>query len=316
MAPERAHRPHAFEEDPPAKRHLRCPFCPGHEADTPPEIFSLRDSGAPNTPGWRLRVVPNKFPAVAPEALPISAAERPYRRRGGFGAHEVIIEDADHSAILSALPVERIAELLEVVRRRFLALAENSRIRYVCFFKNHGRAAGATLEHTHSQLVALPLAPKLVAEEITGARRHYRRTGRCFFCALAGPALDGSRLIHEIAGAVSLAPYAARAPYEAWIVPRRHRSHFESAPAAELEAVAAALRATLRRLDGVLHRPAYNLVLHTAPLRGDALPHYHWHFELIPRLSKLAGFEWGTGLYMNPIPPEEAARRLRDAAVE
>lgn len=316
MAPERAHRPHAFEEDPPAKRHLRCPFCPGHEAETPPEIFSLRDAGAPNTPGWRLRVVPNKFPAVAPGAGPGHGAERSYRRRSGFGAHEVIIEDAAHSATLSDLPAGRIAELLEVVRLRFFALAADSRIRYVCFFKNHGRAAGATLEHTHSQLVALPLAPKLVAEEISGARRRYRRSGRCFFCDLAEPDRDGSRLILETAGAVSVAPYAARAPYEIWIVPRRHRSGFESAPAAELGAVAAALRETLRKLDSLLQRPAYNLVLHTAPLREDALPHYHWHLELIPRLSKLAGFEWGTGLYMNPIPPEEAARRLRDAVIE
>lgn len=316
MAPERAHRPHAFEEDPPAGRRRHCPFCPGSEAETPPEIFSLRDRGGPDTPGWRLRVVPNKFPAVVPDALPVSAAERSDRRRIGFGSHEVIIEDADHGATLSDLPAERIAELLEVVRRRFLALADNRRIRYVCFFKNHGKAAGATLEHTHSQLVALPLEPKLVAEEIAGARRRYRRTGRCYFCELAEPDLDASRLILATPGAVSLAPYAARAPYETWIVPRRHRSHFESARGAELEAIAAALRATLRMLEGALERPAYNLVLHTAPLRAAALPHYHWHFELIPRLSKLAGFEWGTGLYINPVPPEEAARRLRDAPIE
>jgi UDPglucose--hexose-1-phosphate uridylyltransferase len=316
VAPERAQRPHAFEEDPPVRSRRRCPFCPGHEDETPPEIFSLRDAGAPDTPGWRVRVVPNKFPALLPEAAPIAGARGAWGRQAGFGVHEVIIEDADHAATLGGLSAARIAELLAVIRRRFRALSADPRIRYVCYFKNHGRAAGATLEHTHSQLVGLPLVPKLVTEAIRAARRRYRPAGRCFFCTLVETEAAGARVVLESPGAVSLAPYAARAPYETWIVPRRHRSHFESAGAVELEAVAEALRTTLRKLDAVLGRPAYNLVLHTAPLREQALPHYHWRLELIPRLSKLAGFEWGTGFYMNPVPPEEAARRLRGAAIE
>lgn len=314
VAPERAHRPHAFERDPPPARRRPCPFCPGNEAETPPELFSLREHGAPDQPGWRVRIVPNKFPAVLPDAAPAAGREGFYGRRSGFGAHEVIIEDADHGATLGDLPVERLAELLEVIRRRFLERAADPRFRYVCFFKNHGRAAGATVEHTHSQLVALPLVPPLVAAELAGARRRYRREGRCVFCELAEREPAGPRLVLEVPGAVSLAPYAARAPYETWLVPRPHQSHFETAR--DFEPVAAALRATLRKLDRVLHRPAYNLVLHTAPLQAPALAHYHWHLELIPRLTKLAGFEWGAGLYMNPVPPEEAARRLRDAATD
>jgi UDPglucose--hexose-1-phosphate uridylyltransferase len=316
VAPERAGRPHAFEEDGPVRRAGPCPFCPGHEAETPAEILALRDHGAPNEPGWRLRIVPNKFPAVLPEAAPLDGREGLYRRRKGFGAHEVIIEDADHAATLSDLPAGRTAELFEVIRRRFLELAADPRIRYVVYFKNHGKAAGATLEHTHSQLLALPLVPNLVRGEMARARRHYRRTGRCILCELAERESRGARLIFASRGALSLAPYAARAPYETWIVPRRHQSHFEAASAADFEQLAVALRATLRKLDRALRRPAYNLVLHTAPLRQPALPHSHWRLELIPRLTRLAGFEWGAGLYMNPVPPEEAARRLRDAAVE
>ena len=295
-------------------RAERCPFCPGNEAETPPEIFSLRDGGQANEPGWRLRIVPNKFPALRLDGVAEPGAESCCFRVCAAGAHEVIIEGAEHTATWSDFSIPRLVEVLEAIRQRIADLQRDPRVQSVFFFKNHGEAAGATLEHPHSQLLALPLVPKLVAEEIAGARRRHGETGRCYFCELIeGELAGGGRLVAETGQAVALAPYAARAPYETWLLPKRHDSHFETVEPGEL---VPALRTTLRKLDRVLGYPAYNVVLHTAPVRETALGHYHWHFELIPRLTKLAGFEWGTGFYMNPVPPEEAARRLREAVVE
>lgn len=275
--------------------------------------MAIRDSGRANEPGWRLRIVPNKFPALLRDSQPAPQLENP-TRRAGTGAHEVVIETAEHDITWSELPIPRLVEVLEAIRNRMTALAGEAGVESVFFFKNHGEAAGATLEHPHSQLLALPMVPALVAAELEGAERHYASRGRCYFCELAErEAAGGERLVLDGGRVVALTPYAARAPYEVWILPKRHQAGLAFAAEGELQALAQAIRTLLRKLDQALGETAYNLFLHEAPARSGPLRHYHWHFELIPRLARLAGFEWGTNMFINPIAPEEAARRLRES---
>jgi len=190
------------------------------------------------------------------------------------------------------------------------------RLRYILVFKNHGEAAGASLEHTHSQLIALPVVPKRVQEEMDGARRYYDFKERCIFCDIVRQEMEsGPRVILESDHHLAVAPYAARFPFETWVVPKRHHSHFEAAEAPAIQNLAWVLRVLIRKIDKVLERPAYNLMLHTAPVQEGAMTHYHWHIELIPRLTRVAGFEWGAGFYINPTPPEVAASFLREAGL-
>jgi len=278
--------------------------------------MALRDSGRADEPGWRVRIVPNKFPALVRNPEPVLRPQGPSQREG-VGVHEVVVEAAEHDLTWSEFPIPKLVELLEAIRSRMAALARDRRVEYVFYFKNHGEAAGATLEHPHSQLLALPMVPALVAAELDGAHRYYASTGRCYYCELAEhEAACGGRLVLDGGPVVALAPYAARAPFEVWLLPKRHQARLEAAGEAEIEALARVLRAALRKLDRALGEPAYNLFLHEAPARSGALTHYHWHFELIPRLARLAGFEWGTNMFINPVAPEEAARRLREAAAD
>jgi UDPglucose--hexose-1-phosphate uridylyltransferase len=290
-----------------------CPFCPGHESLTPPEIMCYRQNGGPpNAPGWDVRVVPNKFPALQVEGTLDREGEGMFDRMNGIGAHEVIIETPDHDRTLATMSVPEIERLLFAYRDRIVDLKKDFRLKYILIFKNHGAAAGATLEHTHSQLIALPIVPDFVREEIDGARRHFAAKERCVFCDILHQDVgDGRRVIVENADIVALAPYAPRFAFETWLLPKRHGARFEEAPRHEYEGLARILKAMLQRIDRALESPAYNLILHTAPFSQDTSEIYHWHLELMPKLTKVAGFEWGTGFYINPTSPEEAARVLR-----
>jgi UDPglucose--hexose-1-phosphate uridylyltransferase len=290
-----------------------CPFCRGNEAQTPPEILSYRDNGKDH---WSLRVVPNKFPALRVEGLIDRAGEGLYDRMTGIGAHEVIIESAEHKVSLAELPEKRVEDLFWAFRDRIVDLKRDTRLRYILLFKNHGEAAGASLEHSHSQLIALPVVPIQVQEEIEGGRRYYSFRERCVFCDIARQeSADGSRMVLETDEVVVLAPYAPRFPFETWVLPRSHHSHFESAHPSLIQNLAWAVRSTIRKIEKVLEFPAYNFLIHTAPIQDGPLEHYHWHVEIIPRLTRMAGFEWGSGFYINPTPPEESAQFLRDAGV-
>lgn len=289
-----------------------CPFCPGHEAETPPEVYAERDPAAPaDSPGWSARVVPNMYPALGPAGAAAPPGGGLYERRDGVGAHEVIIESSEHGAELSQLPLEAVERMLRAGRERSRDLGRDPGFRYVQFFKNHGAAAGASLEHGHAQLVALPLVPTAIEEEMSGAARYGERTGRCVYCdMLAGERPEGRRLIRRDDEMAVLAPWAPRVPYETWIVPARHESAFDKTDDASLRALARALKETLARLRRLLDAPDYNFLVHTAPCRSPRLPHYHWHVEIVPRLQPIAGFEWGTGFTINTMPPEEAAANL------
>jgi UDPglucose--hexose-1-phosphate uridylyltransferase len=312
IATERARRPSQFQrrvEDPEGGL---CPFCPGQEDKTPREVYYSGRSPA----GWKVRVIPNRYPALMIEGELDRQAEGIYDRMNGVGAHEVVIETPEHAKSLGDLSDQEVTEVLFAFKARVVDLRNDLRFRYILLFKNHGTAAGATLEHSHSQLIALPVTPRQVVEEIEGARKHYDHRERCIFCDIVGQERkDRSRLIYENDEFVVFAPWAPRSPFETWILPKRHESNFEAEPKERLGLCAQALRTTLRRIGSALGRPAYNFMVHTNPLRDAPSPSYHWHIEVMPALTQVAGFEWGSGFHINPVPPEEAAEFLRKVAV-
>jgi UDPglucose--hexose-1-phosphate uridylyltransferase len=315
IATDRARRPSDWNgPSPPQTSRESCPFCPGNERFTPGEVMATRDAGAsPNGSGWTTRVVPNKFPALQIEGGLDRRGEGMYDRMNGIGAHEVVIESPDHSAELSELSLPEIERVLRAYRDRVLDLKNDLRFRYILVFKNHGEAAGASLAHGHTQLIATPIIPNVVAEELEGSLQHFRRKERCVFCDIVEQELrDGTRIVTQNEEFLSFEPFAPRLPFETWLLPRRHVSSFEETDPSAFPALALVLQETLRRLNRALNRPPYNFLIHSAPCAETRLPHYHWHMEIMPKLSRVAGFEWGTGFYINSTPPEEAAAYLRE----
>jgi UDPglucose--hexose-1-phosphate uridylyltransferase len=315
IATDRAKRPTDFSREQVVIQGGRfCPFCPGNEQKTPPEILAYRPpGGGPNESGWTLRVVPNKFPVLRVEGELNRQGHGLYDKMSGIGAHEVIIETPHHMMTLSTLQEKRIEDVLWAFRERILDLKKDRRLRYILVFKNHGEAAGASLEHTHSQLIALPVVPKRVQEELDGSKRYFDFKERCVYCDIVRQELETcTRVVMETDHFVTIEPFAPRFPFETWIIPKRHQSHFEESEAPMLANLAWVLRATLSKIDKVLEHPPYNLIIHTAPVQEGPIMYYHWHIEIIPKLTKIAGFEWGAGFYINPSPPEEATKFLRD----
>lgn len=318
IAADRVRRPSDFSREtvPAPQPNASCPLCPGNEARTPPEVLAYRSGTGPNQPGWQVRVVPNKYPVLEIHGDLNREGEGLYDKMEGIGAHEVIIESPDHTKSLSELSEKQIEDVLRAFRDRTFDLRRDIRLRYILLFKNHGAAAGATMDHSHSQLIALPVVPKVVIEEMEIGKHYYDFKERCVFCdVIRQERRDQVRVVSESERFQVLEPYAPRFPFETWIMPRHHASHFETIDQAQLEDLSWVLRATLRKLDKVLERPPYNFILHTAPVQEAAMSYYHWHIELMPRLTRLAGFEWGTGFYINPSPPEECAQFLREAGL-
>jgi UDPglucose--hexose-1-phosphate uridylyltransferase len=315
ISTDRAKRPADFSRENARPKGGRfCPFCPGNESKTPPEVLAFRPSGNANEAGWTLRVVPNKFPALRVEGDLNRQGEGLYDKMTGIGAHEVLIETPDHMATLSDVEEKRVEDLFWALRERILDLKKDIRLRYVLFFKNQGEAAGATLEHTHSQLIALPVVPKRVQEELDGAKKYFEYKERCVFCDIMRQEVDsGTRVVLQTDHFLVMSPYAPRFPFETWIIPKQHHSHIESVSHNAMQNLASVLGSTLRRIDKTLENPPYNFILHTAPLQESRMEHYHWHIEIIPKLTRVAGFEWGSGFYINPTPPEESAKFLREA---
>ena len=289
-----------------------CPFCEGNESETPPEIHADRPQGtAANTPGWRLRVVPNKFPALRIEGDLEKTGEGLYDKAAGLGAHEVFIEGSQHWTTITAVSSDVVRSMLFAYRARMRDLKKDRRLVYGLLFKNVGMRAGASLAHNHSQLIATPVVPVIVQQEIDGARRFLEYRGRCIYCdILRQERSDGKRLVLETREFAAVSAYASRFPFETWILPTRHISHFEDTSDAELEALTDVLLSVLTKLERTLGAPPYNWVIHGAPFNEGPLDHYHWHMEIMPRVTMTAGFEWGSGFYINPVLPEEATRYL------
>jgi UDPglucose--hexose-1-phosphate uridylyltransferase len=314
VASERSRRPSDYDSEAEDPHTTFCPFCEGNEDKTPPEIASVRTPGTPRDgPGWRVRVVPNKFPALAVEGELETRGVGMYDTMSGIGAHEVIIEGSDHVVSLTQLTDGAIAEILGIYQSRLLDLRQDRRLASGMLFKNVGRAAGASLQHSHSQLIVTPVVPKRVQEEMDGGARWMNHRGRCIYCDMVSQErADRSRLVMDTEDFVAFCPYASRFPFETWITPTQHASHFESLTDESRPVLARTLRRVLAKLETALENPPYNYVVHTSPMSSGPLEHYHWHIEIIPRLTRVAGFEWGTGFYINPVSPEQAAEYLRD----
>lgn len=316
ISTERGERPTDYPSAAPAEKPQRfCPFCPGNELSTPPEIMALREAGtAPNTPGWNLRIVPNKFPALQIEGKLRKKARGIYDIMNGIGAHEVFIETPEHGKTISTLDRKNIEDLIWCYRERIVDLEKDKRFKFILIFRNSGEAAGASLEHPHSQLIATPTIPKRIMEEIEGAEKYFQFKDRCVFCDMIDEEIDfRERVIVDNPDFVSFVPFAARFPYETWIIPKVHQTCFHMLSYEQLPALAHTLHESIGRLDAALNFPPYNFMIHTSPCNVDSDIFFHWHIEIIPRLTKVAGFEWGTGFYINPVPPEVSADQLRGA---
>lgn len=319
FAPERARRPHEWKRAAglsatPLPSGDGCPFCPGNERLTGPEVFALRHGSAPNSPGWQVRVIPNKFPALRIEADSQRLEEGPvFRYMEGCGAHEVIIDSPDHYRSLAEQPVEQIEALFRTLQIRFNDLMQDQRFQTIVIFKNHGEQAGVSLRHPHFQLIATPVVPQLLRLKHHVATDYFDQTGRCLYCVLFHEELAaGQRVIAENDHFGAIMPYASHVPFEVWILPKHHQSTFGWVNAARLRPLAELLKNVLWKLHVGLENPSFNLTLHTAP-RGDEHKEYFlWHLQILPRLTTPAGFELGSGMSINTVLPEEAATYLRE----
>jgi UDPglucose--hexose-1-phosphate uridylyltransferase len=322
FAPKRQRRPQDFGPAIMQGGHLD-PFSAGNERLTPREVYAVRDeTSKPNEPGWRVRVVPNRYPAMEIEGPLEGSPVGLYDHLSGIGAHEVVIETPDGDLALDELPVPAIADVLAAYRERINDLDRDSRFQHIYIFKNVGPSAGASMAHAHSQIVALPIIPPLIEGKLARARKHYELKQRSLFSDILHTERDdGSRLVAENDSFFLFCPYASRFPFELAIFPKRHHPDYASCAAPELHDLAEVLRFALQRVNEILDKPGYNLLLHTAPLRRPATERfastrydYCWHVEIVPRFNSLAGFEVGLGSYINTVFPEEAARYLRGEA--
>ncbi|MBZ5658295.1 MAG: galactose-1-phosphate uridylyltransferase [Acidobacteriia bacterium] len=297
-----------------------CPFCERNEAATPPEVFAIRNPGSsPNGPGWSVRVVPNSRPQLRIEGQLKRRAEALHDLMNGVGAHEIIAETSRHDRSLHELEIEEISNVIRAYRARILDLEGDQRVRYVLIFKNHGEGAGAhTISHSISQLVALPITPRAVKTKLKIARDYFALKERCVYCDVLQQELKGrKRLITENEDFVAFAPFASRFPFEMTVLPKFHSSAFSRIGATQIDNVSRILRDLLQKLDQSLGGPPYNLSLHDRPFlrrRGDYWntieEDFHWHIEILPQMFRITGFEWASGFFYNPVPPELAARSL------
>jgi UDPglucose--hexose-1-phosphate uridylyltransferase len=318
IATERAKRPHDFSR-PAAQISIPefkadCPFCPGNEGMTPPETMAYRHGGTANGPGWWVRAFPNKFSALVPEgSLTRKEAEGFFRTMDGVGQHEVIVESPRHNLCIPLMEDKQVEEVILAYRERYLILREDPRFKVIIIFKNHGSKAGTSLEHPHSQLVAAPIVPLSIRYRIEKAYTHYDDEGTCVYCDILREGLKvRTRLVLETDRFAAFHPFASRAPFETWIIPKRHNASFGSITMDEAKEFAYVLRKTLGKMYRGLNNPDYNYIIHTAPIKDEQEEYFHWHLQILPRLLTPAGFELGTGMFINTALPEETAAFIRD----
>ncbi|OIO74112.1 MAG: galactose-1-phosphate uridylyltransferase [Elusimicrobia bacterium CG1_02_37_114] len=314
ISSERGRIPSDFGKESEDEEGKICSFCPGNEHLTPSEVLAYRKFGTQkDKPGWWVRVVPNKYPVLKVEDSPERSGEGMYDKMNGVGAHEVIIETPEHKKELSELDDKNVEDIIWAYRDRIMDLKRDIRFEYILIFKNKGTAAGASLVHPHSQLIALPMVPIRVQQEIQGAKQYYDYKQRCVFCDIIREELENEqRIVIENDDFVALCPFASRFPFEIWILPKKHDSQFEDLQKHEAVMLTQILKSIISKINNTLGEPPYNYLMHTSPLKETHLSHYHWHLEVMPKLTKVAGFEWGTGFYINPTSPEEAAKYLRE----
>ncbi|MFA5089642.1 MAG: galactose-1-phosphate uridylyltransferase [Candidatus Omnitrophota bacterium] len=307
-------KPEDFEYEQYIQKGGNCPFCYGNESQTPPEIEAFRSHGtARNTPGWQVRVVPNKFPALQIEGELDRRGMGIYDMSNGIGAHEVLIETPYHAKDISDLLNQEVENYLRMCCRRGIDLVKDRRFKYIMVFRNYGSAAGASLEHPHTQIIALPMVPKNVAEEIKGAEDYFEYRERCIFCdMIRQETQEKERVILENKHFLSFCPFVSRFPFEIWIIPKKHSGYFCHTPDEAIPDLASILKETIAKVKKVFVNLSYNFIIHSSPINGDGdVEYYHWHIEFMPKLMRVAGFEWGTGFYIDPTSPELAAKYLK-----
>jgi len=315
IATERAKRPEDFKSTKEKKEipeySPNCPFCPGNEDKTPPTLFSIG-----NGKNWEVRVTLNKYAALSLDVEPYEKTDEFFRSRGGYGHHEVVIETPKHNLTTALLPESSISNIIKTYKERYLAILKDKRIHNIIIFKNHGETAGTSLEHPHSQIVGTPVVPHQIRNRLQEAMRHYDDHNECIFCRTIKEELKTKeRIIIETEFFVSFVPYAALTPFHLWIFPKRHNSTFGEIREDEISDLAKILRITLRKLYFGLNNPDYNYVIRSAPTDGRGLAYFHWYISIIPRLTKSAGFELGSGMFINVSLPEENAKFLREVNI-
>ncbi len=324
FSPERQIRPERYKcEELLPTRPEDNPFLEGHEAYTPAELYAIRPGGgAANGPGWQLRVVSNRYPALRVEGELEKEAVGFYDRMNGIGAHEVIVETPHPKLVLEKQNLAGVARVFESCRARILDLSRDQRLHYALVFKNHGAMAGATMPHPHTQLIAMPVTPTVLKEKLAAAREYYVEKDRSLFGdILQAERKTGDRVVFENDGFTVFCPFASRFPFETCIMPRQQAADFQSSKDEVLVQLAEAVQRVLKAYAAALNQPSYNLILHNAPFRRSRQPNawttidadFRWHVEILPRLTGVAGFEFGTGFFINPTLPEEAAGVLREA---
>ncbi|MEG4799441.1 galactose-1-phosphate uridylyltransferase [Microcoleus sp. ARI1-B5] len=324
IATERAKRPDQFANKkklmvavPPHRAD--CPFCVGNEEDGTLETFRLCDSlqdSFPARTGWKVRAIGNKYPALSPTAEPLRISSGIHRMMSGIGFHEVIVEHPRHDLTTALLSVEEVTDILLVYRHRYLEIRKYPHVETIVIFKNHGESAGTSLEHPHSQIAATPVVPSQFRSRIDAAVRYFDDTGECLFCrTLEDELASGERVIFESEYFVAFIPYAALSPFHIWIFGRRHSSSFDDITDAEITDLADTLQTVLAKLYYGLNDPDYNYSIRSVPTAEQATKYFHWYIAIIPRVTKQAGFELGSGMFINTALPEESAEFLRSTEI-
>mgnify|MGYP001054805331 FL=1 len=298
-----------------------CPFCPGNEKETPKEIYSLRAPGTfPDQPGWSVRVFPSKEKVLVIEKELERRGAGIYDAMNNVGAHELIVESPEHVKNLSDLPVAQIKDALVVYQKRIMDLKGDKRFRYAIVFKNQRPKSPYRLGHTHSQLVALPLTPQSVKDELENARAYYREKERCVFCdVVREESSEGLRIIEENKSFIAYVPFAPRLPFETWILPKRHNPDFTQEDESILFDFAAVMKVTLGKVSKLLGDPPLNYMIHSIPYMRPRAGYwqtihkdYHWHLEIVPHIIEVEGFSWSSGFYIEPLSSEITAELLRE----
>ncbi len=317
IATERAKRPEDFAQPNLRKKEFppyepKCPFCPGNEHLAPPETFRI-----PKGNSWQVRVVPNKFSALSAVGDLTRKADGLKRTINGVGLHEVLVECPEHNRTPALLTEEEYEKVIETYYHRYHALSSDARVAHVTLFKNHGERAGSSLDHAHSQIIGTPIIPPQVRDRMENALRFYDETGECIHCSLVNDELrDNSRIIEKTEHFVAFIPFAALTPFHMWIYPLKHNASFLDATPAELRDLARLLRRILRKIYMNLENADFNLSVRTPPREASGLKYYHWYVSVIPRVTRVAGFEIGSGMFINVSLPEKSAEFMRNARLD
>lgn len=321
IATERAKRPEEFGSGPApviANHRETCPFCVGNENMTPPEIMAYRTFGtAPNTPGWWIRIVPNQFPALEQDgAVARQRREELFVSMPGIGEHEVLIESTDHAQVIATMDQNQVEEIFLAYRERYRTLSKDPRFEMIIIFKNHGVRAGTSLAHPHSQIIAAPITPMHIRHRIEEAMRYFDDNGECVYCRMIAKEQKlKERVVMETDNFIVIEPFASASPFETVVFPKKHASTFDAISSEHCRELAFVMKQTLAKLHKALNNPDYNYVIFSSPCHERDLEYYHWYILIYPRVTSAAGFELGSGIFINTVIPEKAAEYLRATAV-